>query len=308
MECFLLGSGGMMPMPRRNLTSIAVRTEGRIYLLDCGEGTQVPYKEQHLGLRNLDVVAVTHLHADHVLGLPGMLMLRAQMPDPGPLTLLGTPGLRRFVRHVRSDLAMHINYPIAVREWSEDGGELAYEDDQVRIFWRPLLHTVRCLGYRIEEHVRPGRFDPEAATRLGVPMGPLWGRLQAGESVHARSGELVRADQVLGPPRRGRHVAYATDTMITPALQPLLRGADLAFVESMFAPEEADDAAAKKHMTAVQAARAAHQAGVQRLVLVHVSPRYERSELKRLAKAAREEHPRASVGRDGQVFAVPLPD
>jgi ribonuclease Z len=307
MECFVLGSGGMMPMPRRRLTSIAVRLEGRIYLLDCGEGTQVPYKEKHLGLRNLDVIATTHMHADHVLGLPGMLMLRAQMPDPGPLTLLGTMGLKRFVRNLRADLGMYINYPIRVVEWTKESGALAYEDDQVRIFWHRLDHTVPCVGYRIEERDLPGRFDLEAAQTLGVPRGPLWGRLQAGHPVQLENGAVVRPEQVLGKTRRGRHIAYATDTKLTPRLQPLLEESDLAFVESMFAPEEEEDAAAKKHMTVVQAASAASAARVDRLVLVHISPRYEQESVRRIAAVAEREHANAEVARDGRVYTLPVP-
>lgn len=308
MQCYLLGSGGMMPMPHRRLTSIAVRHEGRVYLLDCGEGTQVPYKEQHIGLRDLDLVAITHKHADHVLGLPGMLMLRAQMPDPGPLTILGTPGIRRFVSNVRADLGMHINYPIEVREWKPGADALAYEDARVRVLWYPLEHTVQCVGYRIEEKERPGRFDPAAAEALGVPRGPLWGKLQAGQEVQTPTGETIRPDQVLGPTRRGRHMAYATDTRVTPKLQPLLRDVDLAFVESMFEPGMEEDAAEKKHMTIPQAAGAAAEAGVKKLVLVHLSPRYEGAAIKRLTTLAREYHPDVRVGRDGKLYELRLPD
>ena len=308
LQCFLLGSGGMMPMPHRRLTSVALRHNGRIFLFDCGEGTQVPYKEQHLGLRNLDLVAITHLHADHVLGLPGMLMLRAQMPDPGPLTIVGTPGIARFIRNVRADLRMHINYPIEIIEWSTSGGTLAFENESVRLYWHPLEHSVRCVGYRFEEKERPGRFDPEQAAALGVPRGPLWGKLQQGQSVETPSGETVEPSQVLGPARAGRHVAYATDTRVTPKLQPILRGVDLAFVEAMFEPGMEEDAAEKKHMTIPQAAGAAREAEVKKLVLVHVSPRYEPSEIKRLAAIAREHHPNVKVGKDGRVFEVPLVD
>ncbi|MBW2734112.1 MAG: ribonuclease Z [Deltaproteobacteria bacterium] len=308
MQCYLLGSGGMMPMPHRRLTSVAVRHEGRVYLLDCGEGTQVPYKEQHIGMRDLNLVAISHKHADHVLGLPGMLMLRAQMPDAGPLTILGTPGIRRFISNVRADLGMHINYPIDVCEWKPGADGLAYEDEHVRVLWYELEHTVRCVGYRIEEKERPGRFDAEAAVKLGVPRGPLWGKLQGGQEVQTPSGDVVSPDQVLGPPRRGRHVAYATDTRVTPKLQPLLKDADLAFVESMFESGMEQDAAEKRHMTISQAAGAAREAGVKKLVLVHLSPRYESSSIKRLAVDAQDHHPDVRIGRDGKLFELRLTD
>lgn len=297
-------------MPRRRLTSVAVRLGGWVYLFDCGEGTQVPYKELHLGLRPLRVVAVSHLHADHCLGLPGLLMLRAQMPDPEPLLILGPPGLRRFLRHVREDLAVFINYEIEVREWAPPAApedDLAYEDELLRLRWRPLAHSTLCLGYRLEEHERPGRFDPDAAERLGVPFGPLRGRLQAGEAIVLEGERRVEPAQVLGPPRRGRRIAFVTDTAPCASLAPLLAGTDVAFLEGMFLPEHREEAASKKHLSVDQAAQAATEAQVDRLVLVHLSPRYEGAEVKALGAEAARLHARVEVARDGQRIEVPLP-
>jgi ribonuclease Z len=290
------------------LTAVAVRTEGRVYLFDCGEGTQVPYKERHLGQRALRLIAITHLHADHCLGLPGLLMLRAQMPDPGPLAVLGPPGLARFIGHVREDLALYINYQIQVHEWRGEEDRLAYEDDLVRISWRPLAHSVLCLGYRLEERERPGKFDAEEATRLGIPFGPHRGALQAGRGVTLADGTLIRPEQVLGPTRRGRHLAFITDTTLTPNLGPLLHDVDLAFLEGMFLPEHLEEALEKKHLTVEQGVRAAREAGAHRVRLVHVSPRYDRADLARLNDAANPLHPRARLAREGEIIAVPLPD
>ncbi len=308
MQCFVLGTGGMMPMPYRRLTAVAVRAGGGIYLFDCGEGTQVPYKEHHLGQRSLRVVAVTHLHADHCLGLPGLLMLHAQMPEPGPLTVLGPPRLRQFIQHMREDLAMYINYEIHVREWSEASAKLAYEDEQVRIVWQPVNHSVLCLGYRLEEQQRRGRFDAAAADRFGVPWGPLRGKLQKGESVIIEGGSTIRPEQVIGPPRRGRHVAYVTDTARAPSLDELLWEVDIAFLEGMFLPEHLAEALEKKHLTVDQAATTAQQAHVVELVLVHLSPRYDSEDVRRLSMEASRHHPRARVAREGEVFEIPLPD
>jgi len=308
MDCFVLGSGGMMPMPRRRLTSVALRHEGEVYLFDCGEGTQVPYKELHLGQRALRLMAITHLHADHVLGLPGMLMLRAQMPEPAPLTILGPPGLETFISNVRRDLAMYINYPIQVKAWEAGGDEVAYEDEHVRVLWRKLNHSVLCLGYRVEQHQRPGRFDPQKALDLEVPKGPLWGNLQRGEEVETPGGEVVRPDQVLGPARRGLHVAFVTDTAPCPGLDSQLQGVDLAFVEGMFLSEHAEEGAQKKHLTVEQAAQAASRAGAREMVLVHLSPRYVESDLERVAEEAGRHHGNVVVGRDGMAFTRLAPD
>jgi len=309
MKCFVLGSGGMMPMPTRRLTSVGLRLEGSVYLLDCGEGTQIPYKELHLGQRALALVAITHLHADHVLGLPGMLMLRAQMPDPGPLIVLGPPGLTRFIDNVRHDLAIYINYEIKVREWQRGANPEAFRDEQLRVIWAPLDHTVLCLGYRVEEHDRPGRFDAARAEALKVPRGPLWGALQQGRTVETPTGARVEPAQVLGPPRRGRHVAFITDTAPAPSMERLLWQADLAFVEGMFLAEHAEEARSKKHLTVHQATQAASAAGAEELVLVHLSPRYlETGHIERFEEEAREAHPRARVARDGEVITVPSTD
>lgn len=304
MDCFILGSGGMMPMPRRRLTSVALRTEGRVYLFDCGEGTQLPYKELHLGQRPLRLIAISHLHADHCLGLPGMLMLRAQMPNPDPLDILGPPGLDSFVRHVRQDLALYINYEIRIHQWSKQADIVAYRDDLVRVLWRPLDHSVLCLGFRIEEHDRPGRFDPEEAASLGVPQGPLWSQLQQGRSVQCSGGATIQPEQVLGPPRRGCHVAYVTDTAPTSTIADLLKDTDLALVEGMFLAQHASEARDKKHLTAQQAGQIARHAGARRLVLVHLSPRYEDKERPRFEEEVRLHHDHTLLAQDGMQLEV----
>ena len=218
MDCVLLGSGGMMPLPDRFLTSLAIRHQGRIYLFDAGEGCQISLKKIKLGIKALRVMAISHLHGDHCLGVPGLLMMRSQVPDPGPLTILGPPGIERLVSQLREILGFFINYSIDFVEWHEASPEVAYEDDLVRILWGPLKHTTLCLGYRLEEHVRPGKFRPEAARALGIPSGPLWGRLQHGENVTLDSGMKVQPQQVLGRPRPGRSVCYAVDTQPTQSL------------------------------------------------------------------------------------------
>jgi len=304
----VLGYGGMMPMPLRLTTSVLVRREGRMLLFDAGEGIQLAIKKGGLGIRGLDAVAITHLHADHVLGLPGIMMFRAQCDEPDPLTIIGPPGLERFVRHTLDDLKYHINFNIEFIEWNDNSGNTAWSWNGGDLLWDTLDHSAFCLGYRLEEQGRPGRFDPAKATALGVPAGPLRGRLQAGETVVAESGAEVRPSDVLGPPRRGRVVAFATDTRPCAGLSRLCAGADLAFVEGMFAAEHADAAAEKKHMTAAEAARAARDAGVGRLVLVHVSPRYTYEEEARLGEEARAEFPRAEVARALAAYPIPLPE
>ncbi|HQN20193.1 MAG TPA: ribonuclease Z [Syntrophobacteraceae bacterium] len=308
MDCILLGTGGMMPLPDRLLSSLAVRLNGRTYLFDAGEGTQLGWKRAQLALRGFKLLAVTHLHADHCLGVPGLLMLRAQMDDPEPFTVLGPPGIRSFLEETRKGLGFYLNYPIHFIEWSETSESLAYEDDQVRILWQPLKHTRFCLGYRMEEHERPGRFNPGRAVQLGIRKGPLWGELQKGNEIILESGKAITPCQVLGPARSGRHLAYVVDTRPTKALYTLCRNVDIAFMEGMFLPEHAEHADIKGHMTVIEASRLARRAGVKQAILIHISPRYSGEDLQQIEDKAREAFETIKVGRDLDVYSVPYTD
>ena len=304
MDCVLLGSGGMMPMPYRFLTALVVRHQGQLYLFDGGEGCQINLKKAKLGIKPLRVLAVSHLHGDHCLGVPGLLMMRAQVPDAPPLTILGPPGIERFVSQIREALGFFIDYPIRFVEWQEAAGEIAYQDNLVRILWGPLKHTTLCLGYRLEEHPRPGKFKPEVARALGIPSGPLWGKLQHGEAVVLDSGKTISPQQVVGTPRPGRHVCYAVDTRPSKSLYRLCKDVDMAFLDGMFLPEHQMEAEAKGHMTVDEAARIAFRAGARRAVLVHISPRYDEGDMETLAGAALKRFPNAEMGRDLQVVSV----
>jgi len=308
MECIALGTGGMMPMPLRLPTSVLVRRDGRMMMFDAGEGIQLALKKGGLGIQALDAVAISHLHADHVLGLPGILMFRAQNDYPGPLTIIGPPGIAKFVRHTLEDLRYHVNFKIKFVEWSRSASRHAWSWHGAELYWEELHHSTFCLGYRLEESTRPGKFHPDRAERLGVPPGPLFGKLQSGETIELPSGKTVEPEDVLGPERRGRVMAFATDTRPCPGLLELVQGADIAFTEGMFALEHQREAVEKKHMTASEAAEAVASVGAQRLVLVHISPRYTREDEARLQAEARHHFPGADVARPLGAYSIPLPD
>lgn len=297
-----------MPMPYRLLTSLAVRLNGRIYLFDAGEGAQIGLKKARIGVRGLEVMAVSHLHADHCLGIPGIMMLRSQMEDPGPLTIIGPPGIAKFIRQTHENLAFHLNYPVHFIEWCPEHSAVAYQNEQVRILWHPLEHSCFCLGYRLEERERPGKFRPQRAAALGVPRGPLWGRLQQGQRVTLDDGEEINPEQVLGRPRRGRHVAYVVDTRPTRGIYHLCQDADIAFMDGMFLPDDFHLADTKGHLTVVDAARIAARAGVRRAVLVHISPRYGEDEMHLLEAAAKSRYPAAEMGRDLGMYHIDFPE
>ena len=308
MECILIGTGGMMPMPYRMLSSMAIRLNGSVYLFDAGEGTQINWKKARLGVRGLKLIAVTHLHADHCLGIPGMMMLKAQMEESAPLVILGPPGIQEFVMGCRKMLDFRLNFEVSIIEWSPERVGPAFRDDQAEIFWQPVKHTRFCLGYRFEELERAGIFSPGRAQQLGVPMGPLWGKLQKGETVKTPSNRTVEPSEVLGPARRGRHVAFVVDTRPAPGVYSLCKQADLAFLEGMFLSEHAEHAEQKGHMTAVEAGAVARKSGASRAVLTHISPRYENSALKELEEEARGQFDHIRVGRDLDTFEVSFPE
>jgi ribonuclease Z len=305
MEVFVLGTGGMMPLPGRSLTSILLRREGELLLFDCGEGTQVSLRRLALRWKKISVIFISHTHADHVTGLPGILMLSSQVEREEPLTIIGPPRIREYVDASRRILDMYINYEIVVKEvWGEG---VVYEGEGYRLLSYPLNHSKPCLAYALEENERPGVFMPERASELGVPRGPLWSRLQSGETVVVDSGEIL-PEQVMGPRRPGRKVSYMTDTAYVPGADEFVAGSDLLICEGMFGDDLSDDAVDKKHLTARQAAQIARQGNVRRLGLIHYSPRYTERELKGLLQEARRLFPNAFLTRDLQVIDVPYPD
>lgn len=306
MDCFLLGSGGMMPMPFRLLTALVVRVAGNNYLFDAGEGTQIGYKLAKPGLRSLKLIAITHLHADHCLGIPGLLMLRAQMETPEPLTIVGPPGVRQFIESVKSTLDFYINFELKFIEWSPASSPVAYTDDVVKLTWAPLDHSVFCLGYRLEEHPRPGEFFPELAQQLNIPRGPLWRKLQTGESIQLNETRWIQPNQVLGPARPGRAISFIVDTRPHPNILVLSQCVDIAFIEGMFLAEMAEEAQKKKHLTVTEAAQLGSEAGARKTVLVHLSPRFCETDRNEILAEARKMNELVWVGQDQDFYSIEL--
>ncbi len=304
-EVFILGTSGMMPLPNRHLTSAMVRRDGELFLFDCGEGTQVSLKRLNLKWKKINAIFISHMHADHVTGLPGMLMLSSQVDRDDPLTIWGPPRLKEYVDANRRILDMYINYEIIVNV-AEPGILIDCEEYRVTAF--PLLHTKPCLGYVMEEKERAGFFNVEQAQALGVPMGPLWGKLQRGEAVTLSDGTVVHSEQVMGHKREGRKISYVTDTAYLPSIADAVRGSDLLLCEGMFTADMAETAYEKRHLTAAQAATIAKDAGVAQLALMHYSPRYSDWELKFLLRDAQKIFGPTVLGRDRMSFNLPLKD
>jgi len=306
LEIFILGTGGMMPLPGRSLTSVLLRRGGELFLFDCGEGTQVSLRRLNLKWKRISVIFISHTHADHVTGLPGILMLTSQVDRDEPLYIFGPPRIAEYVEESRRILDMYINYEIVVKEILEPGIIYQGSGYQVRAF--PLLHSKPCLGYSLEEERRPGVFSPENAVALGIPRGPLWSRLQGGEQVELGSGRIIEPGEVMGPYRSGRKFSFITDTAFKPGLDNFVEGSDMLICEGMFTEELSQSAREKKHLTAKQAALIASRAGVKKLGLIHYSPRYSDRELKQLRHEAREIFQNTFLTRDLQVLEIPYAD
>jgi ribonuclease Z len=297
----------MMPLPNRHLTSVLLRREGELFLFDCGEGTQVALRRLNLRWKKISVIFISHTHADHVTGLPGLLMLSSQVDRDDPLYIIGPPRICEYIETSRRVLDMYINYEIVVQEITKPG--IVYRGDGFHVRSFPLQHTKPCYGYTLEEDIRPGEFHPEKAEALNVPRGPLWARIQDGETVKSADGRDVKPGEVLGPPRSGRKFSFVTDTLAFPGIGPDVAGSDLFVCEGMFERELSADAREKKHMTAEEAACiAAGAGGVKKLALIHYSPRYTEFNLKQLLKEAQAVFPDTVLSRDRTVYPIEYED
>jgi len=301
LDVVFLGTAGSAPTAQRAPSALLFRRGGERLLFDCGEGTQRQLLQSVVGLVDLADVFLTHYHADHFLGLPGMLKTFALRGRESPLTVYGPPGLRELFDVLRR-IVGKLPYPL---ELAEVRAGDALERDGYKLLIFPVSHGLAAVGYALVEEPRPGRFDVEAADALGVPNGRERGVLQHGESVTLADGRTITPDAVLGPPRAGRSIVYPGDTTPSEVVQALAEGADLLVHEATFAAEDADRAAETHHSTAGQAATLAHAAGVRMLALTHVSPRYFGPEI---AREAREIFPNTVVPRDFDVIEVPFPE
>ena len=306
LEAFILGCGGMMPLPYRHLTSVLLRRDGDLFLFDCGEGTQVSLKRLNLKWKKIDAIFISHTHADHVTGLPGILMLNSQVDRTEPLYIYGPPKIAEYVETSRRVLDMYINYPIIVKEITAPCVVHSGKDFYVRCF--PLSHTKTCIGYTLEELDRPGEFNVEKAKEIGIAPGPLFGKLQRGESVILENGREVFPQEVMGDRRSGRKFSFVTDTQYLPSIAKEVYGSDLLICEGMFSDDCLEQAKEKKHMTSRQAATIARDSASRRMAIIHYSPRYNDKDLDVLLRQAREVYPETELTRDRMHIEIPYVD
>jgi len=266
-----LGTSAGTPSRERNLPAVALVMDGRTILFDCGEGTQQQLLRSPVRAGSIEAIFISHMHGDHLYGLPGLLSTMSLHGRTEPLAVYGPERVAQYLRGVYEASYAHTSFDLTIHA-ADDGDVIARDGYDVHV--RLLDHTAPCLGYCLVEHDRPGAFDVARALALGVPAGPLFRALQKGSDVTLDDGRVVRSAEVVGPRRAGRRIVYCTDTRPCRAAIELARGADVLVHESTYGDDLAAEAGERGHSTASDAARIAAGAGVRRLILTHISPRY----------------------------------
>jgi ribonuclease Z len=301
MKLVFLGTGGSYPSKERNVPCTALKMNGDIVLFDVGEGTQRQMMHSTLSFMQISHILISHFHGDHFLGLPGLIQTMYMNDRKAPLTILGPPGTERRITALLGLGHFDLTYELSIKDM-EDGGVI--DCGHFTISAREVDHSVRTLGFAVEEKPRPGRFNKPKALEMGIPEGPMFRRLQKGETIVV-NGLTITPDMVMGPTRRGRKIVYSGDTRPCQAIRDLAKGADILIHEATGMSDIGDKMAEHGHATAKEAAEAAKASDVKMLFLTHLSPRYkETGPLEAEAKAI---FPETRVASDLMEFEVPFP-
>lgn len=306
MQIEFLGTGAGVPARFRNVTSIALRLLEEInsvWLFDAGEGTQIQMLQSTIRPRKIDKIFITHLHGDHIYGLPGLLSSRSFQGGEDELTIYGPKGIKQFIETSLRVAQTHLTYPIKFVELPNEGGQVL-RTNKFTVTALPLDHRILSFGYRIVEHDHAGELLVDKVRALGVPEGPLYGRLKNGQDITLADGREIKSADVIGPAKKGRTVVILGDTRKTPNVVTLSQGADVLIHESTYGKGEGKQARNHYHSTSIQAAEAADQAQVGRLLLTHISARYAGKSANELAYQARTIFENTRVVNDFDVFDV----
>jgi ribonuclease Z len=298
-----LGTSAAVPTVDRNVAGLMVQRAGESLLFDCGEGTQRQMMRHGTGFL-VDDVFLTHYHADHTLGIPGLLRGMAMQARTAPLRIYGPRSAERQIGPLVALGMDRPKFPVEIVELK--AGDVLDRGDYELVVGE-ASHKGECVAYALVERMRLGRFDPAVARALGIPEGPLWGKLHKGEAVPDATGRMVTSAELVGPPRKGRKVVYSGDTVPCAAVRALAQDADLLIHEATFGEDERDRALETRHSTARDAATVARDANVKQLWLTHISARYSR-EAPELAAEARAVFPETKVAKDGVVVEVGFED
>jgi ribonuclease Z len=294
LQIIFLGTAASIPTLSRALPSVVVKRKGEVLMFDCGEGVQRQMIRAGVGFHRKMKIFVTHMHGDHVLGLPGLLQTMSLLDRQRELEIYGPVGIKAFVKAIEKTVQFVLTFPVEIHEIRKK--ETICEEKEYEVQAAETDHVIPSWAYALIEKPRPGRFDPKKAESLGIPEGPLWSKLQHGEKVKTPRGDIVSPNQAIGVPRPGRKIVYSGDTRPTKNLLQLAKGADLLIHEATLENELKEKAQEDGHSTPAQAATIAKKAGVKRLVLTHVSSRYKNT--KNLLEQARKIFPQSDVAED----------
>ena len=302
LSVIFLGTSGSTPTPQRSLPAIAIRRKGEIILFDCGEGVQRQMIMAKLSFHRKMKIFITHMHGDHVLGLPGLIQTMSLFDRQRKLEIYGPKGLKEFIDVIQKTVQYTLTFPIEIHEIAKAG--TICEEDEYTVFAVEVDHVIPSFAFALIEKPRPGKFYPEKAKKLGIPEGPLWSRLQRGYSVTLPDGRTIKPSEVVGPPRPGRKIVYSGDTRPCMNLVRLAENADLLIHDATLDDELAEKAYEDGHSTPSQAAEIAKKARVDRLVLTHISARYKSAE--KLLEQAKKVFPNVFVAEDFMKIEIPL--
>ncbi|ACH94976.1 ribonuclease Z [Borrelia recurrentis] len=300
----ILGTGGTRPLHNRYLTSVLIEYHGESILFDCGEATQMSLRKQKISWQKIKMICITHLHADHITGLLGIVMLMAQSGDTRkePLTIIGPIGIKKYLETNIELLRVHKNYQIIYKEIIINKTEpVLYEDKRKRIEYIKLKHSIDCIGYLFIEKDKPGKFDTQKAESLNIPKGPIRKKLQEGYEV-ILNGRKIVPSEILGEIKKGLKFAYITDTAYFEELSTYIQNFNLVIIESTFKDDLKEEAKKKLHLTAKLAAQITKKAKVYQTGLIHFSERYTlNKDLYELLNEAQQEYPNGNIflAKDG---------
>jgi ribonuclease Z len=295
------GTAAACPTVERNVSGLAVQREGETFLFDCGEGTQRQMMRYGVGFTFREIF-LTHYHSDHILGVTGLIRTLGLQDRTEPVTIYGPKPAEQIIRGLLTVGIERTKFPVEIREL-RPGDRLARGEYDLLVY--ETDHRADTVGFALVEHERLGRFNPDRARALGIPEGPLWGKIHRGEPVTTPEGRVVPPDELVGPSRPGRKLVYPGDTRPSPRVIEMAHGADLFIHEATFTEDERDRAHETGHSTARQAAEMARMAGARRLVLTHISARYSR-EAPEVLEEAKAVFPETIVAKDGMTVDVPF--
>ena len=304
MQVIFLGTAGSIPTTKRALPAVAVKRKDELIIFDCGEGVQRQMIRAKVGFHKKTKIFITHMHGDHVLGLPGLIQTMSLLDRRKELEIYGPVGIRAFIEAIRQTVPFGLTFPITLKEIIEEG--IVCEEKEYTGQTVSVNHVVPAFAYALIEKPRPGRFNKDKAKKLGVPEGHLWSKLQHGDSIKLSNGKTIKPEAVLGQPRQGRKIVYTGDTRPSMALVKLAEKADLLIHEATFADELKERAQEDGHSTPSEVARIAKKAKVKRLVLTHISARYAASDS--LLKQAKKIFKNTIVAEDFMRIDLPLND